>query len=189
MCIQRDWEGGRSPRQRLQHWAWAAGYSVGLVGSGGKEGDIEHMDGKNTEQESASDGRLPGLCFMEGWEAKSRTSSAVSHLELWARGSSSKLQMDVWWPTGFPPVRSSAPTGPSSTSLVSRKANQIQIFSGTVTLLFTATLLLIYLSSAQFPRREASMKLSGGLIQENFFYSCILCSQAQFPPDVGLFNL
>lgn len=69
---------------------------MGLVGSGGKEGDIEHMDGKYTERESASEGRLPDLCFMEGWEAKSRTSSGVSLLELWARGSSSKLQTDLW---------------------------------------------------------------------------------------------
>lgn len=45
------------------------------------------------------------------------------YFELWARGSSSKLQTDLWWPTGFPPVRSSAPAGPSPTPLVSRKAN------------------------------------------------------------------
>lgn len=32
-----------------------------------------------------------------------------------------------------------------------------------------------------FPQREASMKPSGGLIQENFFFSCFCAPRHNFP--------
>ena len=68
-----------------------------LVWLGGKEGNILCLDGKYTEQESVSEGWLACLCFMEGQEAKSSIHLAFTFFpfELWARGSSFKLQTKI----------------------------------------------------------------------------------------------
>lgn len=64
MCIRKHWE--RITFQGLQPWGWGISSSMMLVWLGGKEGNTECLDAKNTEQESASEGWLALVGFVEG---------------------------------------------------------------------------------------------------------------------------